>query len=402
MKISTSTWLKFWLLCLTAYLRPLAGNAQTDSMNMDAVYARPFLMDQDKMVALGGYLEANSRYASADGVSEGLSFQARRLTLFMAASIHKHIKFLSEFEFEGGTREIAIEFAAMDVSLHPALNLRGGIVMNPIGGFNQNHDGPRWEFIERPDVSVNLLPATWSNVGFGAYGKAYRQQWVLGYECYLTNGFDASITDNSNGITYLPAAKENKNRFEESSNGKALVTGKLAAKHRRFGEIGFSYMGGIYNNYRASGLTLDNKLRVDVLALDLNTGIKRTNTRLVGEVVVARIETADDYTQQYGNNQVGFFLDIVQPLIRRSIFDWEKAVVNLSLRTDYVDWNIGQFEEDKKEIGEELWAITPSISLRPSGQTIFRINYRYQWQWDILRNPAARTASWLMGFSTYF
>ena len=76
--------------------------------------------------------------------------------------------------------------------------------MNPIGAFNQNHDGPKWEFVERPDVAVNLLPATWSNVGFGLYGKTHKGNWVLGYEAYFTNGFDDSIIDNIENKTFLP------------------------------------------------------------------------------------------------------------------------------------------------------------------------------------------------------
>ena len=114
----------------------------------------------------------------------------------MSASIVKRIKFLSEVEFEEGGKEIAIEFAALDVSLHTALNFRGGIILNPIGAFNQNHDGPKWEFVERPDVAVNLLPATWSNGGFGLYGRASKGNWIFGYEVYVTNGFDNRIIDN--------------------------------------------------------------------------------------------------------------------------------------------------------------------------------------------------------------
>ena len=175
------------------------------SMNMDAVYDRPFLTFDKFPVNLGGYLEANSIYSIEDGLSEGLSFQARRLTLFVSASISKRIKFLTELEFENGTEEIAIEFASMDIALHPLLNLRGGIVLNPIGSFNQNHDGPKWEFVERPDVSTNLLPATFSNAGFGIYGKAYKGDWTLGYEAYLTNGFDTSIINNEEERTFLAA-----------------------------------------------------------------------------------------------------------------------------------------------------------------------------------------------------
>lgn len=371
-------------------------------MNMDAAYNRPFLTTAKMPVALGGYLEANSIYSAEDGVSEGLSFQARRLTIFMSASITKRIKFLSELEFEGGTKEIGIEFAAVDVSFHPLFNFRGGIIMNPIGAFNQNHDGPKWEFVERPDVAVNMLPTTWSNAGFGIFGKTYKRNWVLGYELYLTNGFDNSIIDNEESKTFLPATKENPDRFEESASGRPLVTGKIAIKNRKIGEIGFSYMGGVYNTFEADGLTLDQKRRVDVFAVDINTTIKATGTYIVGEGVFSFIDVPETFTQQYGNRQKGAFIDIVQPILKRKIFDWEDAVLNFSTRFDYVDWNVGTFKETNTDIGDHIFAVSPSISFRPSLQTVFRLNYRYQWQTDILNNPAARAASWLFGFSTYF
>ncbi|MCH7525786.1 MAG: hypothetical protein IIC74_12570 [Bacteroidetes bacterium] len=371
-------------------------------LNMDAVYNRPFLSLKNTPVALGGYLEANSIYSSEDGVSEGLSFQARRLTIFMSATISKRIKFLSEIEFEDGTKEIGIEFAAIDVALHPALNFRGGIIMNPIGGFNQNHDGPKWEFVERPDVAVNLLPATWSNAGFGLYGKTHKDNWILGYEIYLTNGFDNSIIDNEENKTFLPTAKANEERFEESNNGKALFTGKVAIKNRELGEIGFSYMGGVYNKFEEDGLTLDKKRRVDVFAIDFKTTIKKTGTYIVGEAVLIKVDVPDTFTQQYGTKQVGAFIDVVQPILKRKVLDWDNATLNLAARLDFVDWNVGTFNETKTDIGDNLWAITPAISFRPSAQTVFRLNYRYQWQKDILNNSAAKTATWLFGFSTYF
>lgn len=416
MKIFTSIYPK--ALVLGYLLVSIVGNLQaqkldslisripTDTskalLNMDAAYNRPFLTVNKMPVALGGYLEANSFYSSEDGVSEGLSFQARRLTMFMSASITKRIKFLSELEFEDGTKEIGIEFAAMDVAFHPALNFRGGIVMNPIGAFNQNHDGPKWEFVERPDVAVNMLPATWSNAGFGLYGKTYKGNWVFGYEAYLTNGFDNSIIDNEENKTFLPATKENEERFEENNSGKALVTGKIAIKNRKIGEIGFSYMGGVYNKFEEDGLTLDKKRRVDVFAIDLNTTIQKTGTYIVGEVVYTLVDVPNTYTQQFGNKQKGAFVDVVQPIIRRKMFDWENATFNVAVRMDYVDWNVGTFNETNEDIGETLWAVTPAISFRPSSQTVFRLNYRYQWQKDILNNPSARTAAWLFGFSTYF
>lgn len=394
---------------------PFFGSAQkekivnripTDStqnnLNMDAVYDRPFLKFNKVPVALGGYLEANSIYSSTDGVSEGLSFQARRLTMFMSASIYKRIKFLAELEFEDGTKEIGIEFAAMDISLFPLLNFRGGIVMNPIGGFNQNHDGPKWEFIERPDEAVQLLPATWSNVGFGFFGKTHFGNWIAGYEVYITNGFDDSVIDNEENKTYLPASKQNRNRFEESNNGIPLLSGKLAIKNRKIGELGVSYMGGVYNTFKMEGLIVDSKRRLDVFSVDFNSTIKKSGTYLVGEASYILVDVPNTYTQQYGNQQFGAFIDIVQPIIRRKILDWENASLNIAARFDYVDWNIGTFNESNTNIGDQRISITPAISFRPSSQTVLRLNYRYSWDTDIFFNEKSRSASIMFGFSTYF
>ena len=89
--------------------------------------------------------------------------------------------------------------------------MRGGIILNPIGAFNQNHDGPKWEFIDRPISSTEMLPATWSNVGFGIYGKQSKQDFVFAYEAYLTNGFNDKIINNSEGRTHYQLQKIMKN-----------------------------------------------------------------------------------------------------------------------------------------------------------------------------------------------
>ncbi|HEY1032101.1 MAG TPA: hypothetical protein VGD89_10020 [Flavipsychrobacter sp.] len=371
-------------------------------LNMDAVYNRPFLTIGRLPVALGGYVEANWQHLGTDGITEGHQFQMRRFTLFVASSIYKRIKFLSEIEFEDGTKEINIEFAAVDIEFHPLLNLRGGIIMNPIGAFNQNHDGPKWEFVDRPVSATQLLPATWSNVGFGVYGKQFKKDWVFAYEAYLTNGFNDKITNNSEGKTFLPAAKDNKERFEESYNGVPLTTLKAAVRHQKVAEVGVSYMTGIYNKFEDDGLQLDKKRSVNVLAIDGNTVIPRSRTAINAEWAWVFIDVPQTYSQQYGQKQYGGFIDIVQPCYRGRILGFEKSVINISCRLEYVDWNVGSFIETGGNISDDLWGITPSISWRPAPQTVLRLNYKYYNQTDILGNPPGKTAGFQFGFSTYF
>ncbi|MXV15924.1 hypothetical protein [Hufsiella ginkgonis] len=394
-------------LCCRAQINPdllkkPAGDTTGLQLNMDAVYKRPFMNLGKTPVAVGGYVEANYQYLNEDGISEGHQFQMRRFTFFLSSAVNKRIRFLSELEFEDGTREISLEFASVDFELASLLNIRGGIIMNPIGAFNQNHDGPKWEFVDRPISATRLLPATWSNAGFGIFGKQYTGNWVYAYEAYLTNGFDDKIISNSGNRTSLPATKENRERFEESFNGIPLFTGKVALRHKKLGELGLSYMGGIYNKFEEDGLTLDKKRSVRTFALDLNTTLAKTGTFINGEWAWLAVDVPETYTEQFGRKQAGGFVDIVQPLLKRRMLDFPDAVLNAALRLEYADFNQGTFSSTGTNIADHVYSIVPAVSWRPSAQTVLRLNYRYQWKTDLLGNPPARTAGFQAGFSTYF
>ena len=383
-------------------LRRIPKDTTAVQLNMDALYNRPFLQLGKLPVALGGYAEANYQYLQQDGVTEGHQFQMRRVSIFISSSIANRIKFLSEIEFEDGAKEISIEFASLDIEFNPLLNFRGGIVVNPIGSFNQNHDGPKWEFVDRPISSTQMLPATFSNVGFGLYGKKFSKEWLYAYEVYLTNGFDDRIISNAENKTFLPATKENPERFEESFNGSPLLTAKVAVRNNKVGELGLSYMGGVYNKYKDDGLILDIKRRVTIFAVDFNTTVSATKTFINGEWAWVKVDVPDTYTEQFGEKQQGGFIDFVQPIFKKAVFGFEKSVINAALRLEYVDWNKGKFRSTGTNIADHVFSVVPAISWRPTAQTVLRLNYRYNWQKDILGNPPSKLAGFQFGLATYF
>ncbi|GGB21952.1 hypothetical protein [Puia dinghuensis] len=400
----------------SSLLRTHDTDTTKKGLAMDAIYDRPFLKLGKLPVSIGGYVESNWQYASTSGITVGNQFQFRRFSLFVASSISKRIKFLSEIEYENDPSgdpdqakkgpEFEIEYAALDIELHPLLNLRGGMIVNPIGSFNQNHDGPKWEFTDRPIAMTQMLPATWNNTGFGIYGKHYRKNWMFGYEIYLTGGFNDSIIDNTQGKTFLPAAKSNTSRFTSSASGEPLITAKLSARNNNIGELGLSYMGGVYNTWRVEGTPVDDKRSVRVLDVDFNTVLPATRTALTTEWAWVFVDIPPNYTQQYSNRQFGGFADIVQPVIRGKILDWENAVVNLAVRLEYVDWNVGKFTSTGTRMYNDLWSIMPGISFRPTQQTVLRFNYRHQHQRDITGNTIGatigNTGEFNFGISTYF
>ncbi|MES2778638.1 MAG: hypothetical protein V4651_01955 [Bacteroidota bacterium] len=415
MKIFISNYNIVALIMLLALASPSIAQTDTSSvlkripidsskakLNMDAIYNRPFLTAGKLPVAIGGYLEANTQYMQTDGITDGFSFQMRRMTLFLSSTIAKKIKFFSEIEFEDGTKEINIEFAAIDMEFHPLLNLRGGIILNPIGAFNQNHDGPRWDFIDRPISATTILPATLSNVGFGLHGKYFTGKWVLGYEAYLSNGFDDGVISNTQNRTSLAAGKVNPDRFEESNSGLPMFTGKLAVRNRKLGEIGISGMRGVFNKWRADGIVLDTKRYATALAFDFNTSLLRNRLSIIGEVAKVYVDVPSTYDPSYGKEQFGGFIDIVGTVMQREMLGWEKAKINAGVRLEYADYNQGKFTETNGNIGDHVWAVVPGIAFRPVGTTVLRFNYRYQEETDLLGNAPSHTGVIQFGFSTYF
>ena len=161
-------------------------------------------------------------------------------------------------------------------------------------------------------------------------------------------------------------------------------------------------MGGVYNKFEDDGLVFDERRRVDVFALDFNTTIPLLDLWINTEWAWVNVDVPESYSQQYGGKQRGGFVDFVQPVIRRTIIGFEKSVLNAALRVEYVDWNVGTFQETGGNIAENLWAVVPGVSFRPTPQTVFRINYRRQWQKDLLGNPPSNTVAIQVGISSYF
>ncbi|MEO6165943.1 MAG: hypothetical protein ABIO46_08455 [Chitinophagales bacterium] len=386
----------------SAFIKHIPVDSSTQKLNMDALYNRPGLSFGKLPIAIGGYLEANTQYASTDGTSDGFSFQFRRMSIFLSSTIGKRIKFLSEIEFEDGTEEINLEYASMEIEFHPLVNLNMGIILNPIGSFNQNHDGPKWDFIDRPISSTTIIPATLANVGFGLHGKYFVRSWVLGYEAYLTNGFNDEIISNTDNRTSLAAGKSDPEKFEESNSGIPMFTGKIAVRNRKIGELGISFMTGVYNKWKEDGIVLDEKRNASVAAIDFSTSQLKNRLIITTEVAKVFVDVPDSYSQSFGSRQFGGFLDVVGTIVQHKLLGWENAKINLVTRLEYADYNQGKFSDTGGNISDDVWAVVPGVSFRPVGSTVLRFNYRYELHQDLLGNPPSKTGVIQFGFASYF
>jgi hypothetical protein len=150
-------------------------------------------------VSIGGYgeiLYQNFSGSREDGSASGLTptIDVARAVLYFGYKFDAHFVFNSEIEYEhavtasdkGGEAEV--EFAYLDwLSRSKAFNLRAGLMLIPVGLINQLHEPPVFLGARRTDVETVILPSTWREIGFGAWGDA----GPFSYRLYLVNGLNA-------------------------------------------------------------------------------------------------------------------------------------------------------------------------------------------------------------------
>ena len=361
------------------------------------VYNRPFLASVGR-TAIGGYLEGNTNYFQ-DGVSEGFSTELRRFNIFLFSSIGARIRIISELEFEHGTEEIKLETALLDFQINPSFVLRGGVLLPPIGAFNVNHDSPRWDIVERPLVSTEIIPATLSEVGFGAHGRLFPRGVTLTYDVYLTNGLGTGVVLNDHGRTRLASGKD-EGLVAEDNNGRPSLSGRIGVRRDALGELGLSYYGGPYNTYRSEGVQIDERRDVHLAALDLTTEVRSVTLR--GELAFAWIEVQPDLREVFGERQWGFHLDAAVPVWRPRIRALTGAVVNGVLRLERVDYNRGTFSSTGASIGDAVTAVVLGASFHPAAGTVLKANYRREWIRDLQGNATVHRGGFQFGLATYF
>jgi hypothetical protein len=378
---------------------PLLAQATPDStMAQDGIFDRPFIGGVAN-TSVGGYVEGNTNYFVQDGVTEGFSMELRRFNIFLYSSISARVRFLSELEFEHGTEEIGLETALVDFVVSPKLVLRAGIVLPPIGYLNQNHDSPKWDFVDRPLVTTGIIPSTLSEVGAGVYGKSASGGFILSYDAYVTNGIGESVVGNDTGRTDIASGKSEE-AFGEDNNGSPALSGRLAARRPGLGEVGVAYYGGYYNSFRLEGEEVDERRWLGIAALDFGASVGPAEVR--GELALATIDVPPGLADLHGDRQWGGYVDIVAPVWRPALSGYDAAVLSAGVRFEHVDFNDGVFSSTGEDINEDVTALVPTLAFRPTPGTVFRVNYRYQWARDFVGNRAARLAGWQIGFATYF
>jgi len=192
-----------------------AAQADTSTYGLGAAASKVYRTDQG--VSFGGYGEF--RY---ENPKEGIpTADFARGVLYTGYKFNDRVLFNSELEVEHGTTEVggavSLEFAYLDYLLHPAANVRAGLVLLPMGLINEQHEPTAYFGARRPEVEDRILPTTWSEIGAGVFGDS----GPFTYRGYVVTGL------NSTRFTAEDALHEGKQAGSEAAAHDLAVTGRL-------------------------------------------------------------------------------------------------------------------------------------------------------------------------------
>lgn len=353
------------------------------------VYDKPFLTRLGGRTAIGGYAEAHARWERVDGRRDAAGFEAKRFNIFTNTRVSDFVRIGAELEFEDGGREVKLEYAAIDVRIHPSLTLRGGMLLSPLGRFNLAHDSPLNEFTDRPLVSTELLGVALSEPGVGVLGQfGFARSARLTYELYATNGFHDGLITESEAGTRIPLGRGN---FEDN-NGSPAFVGRLAVSPRVGYEIGVSAHRGAYNLFDDEGVRVDARRDLSIVVLDAEARV--LGVQLGGEAAAASIDVPPGLSGIYASAQRGVYVDAVLPFGRGWVRTMPASTFAAKVRYDHVDF-------DADRVGQTSSQVSLGMNFRPTEDSALKLDYVRGRGRDEFNNLAEH-AFLLFSIATYF
>lgn len=352
------------------------------------VYDKPYLTTILGRTAVGGYAEAHARWHQVDGITEEAGFIARRFNLFASSSISDWVRFGAEVEFEDGGEEVVLEFAAIDVRIHPSLTLRGGMLLSPLGRFNLSHDSPLNEFTDRPLPSTDIIGVALSEPGIGVLGTVPLGAGRFTYEVYAVNGFDDGLIVESEAGTRIPAGADN---LEDGNRSPAFV-GRLAWSPSLSLEIGASAHHGAWNTWSADGLHLDRRRDLTIVVGDFDAAL--AGFRMAGEVVSARIDLPPSLDGLYASRQRGMWAEVLRDFGRGWIATVPGSFFSAGVRWESADFDAGIAGDHVRQ-----WQL--GVNFRPTAETALKLSWLRGTSYDRFNN-AAEHAGLRFSLATYF
>jgi hypothetical protein len=272
--------------------------------------------DSDSKLTIGGYGQIDFNKPVEKETFQNGTLDVHRFVLLFAYSLSDRLKMVSEIEIEH-VNEVYVEQAFLNYRLTDFMNLRGGLMLIPMGIVNEYHEPPTFNGVERPNVDKFLVPSTWREIGAGISGNITAAS--IRYQAYLVNGFNG----------YDGVAKFNGKNGLRGGRQKAaesyLSSPNYAFKLDYFGirglKIGLSSYFGSSQSVLYDGLDKDDEnalltadssvINTAMLGVDLRYNIGGFQTR--SQLIYNSINNVEEYNtftgSDVGSSMLGYYIE---------------------------------------------------------------------------------------------
>ncbi|WP_179349553.1 porin [Winogradskyella pacifica] len=235
-------------------------------------------------VTVGGYGEITYNQPEADNGE----LDVQRLVLLFGYKFNDRVQFVTEVELEH-VEEIFVEQAFVQYSLTDNVNLRGGLMLVPMGITNEYHEPTTFNGVERPSIDKSIVPTTWREIGFGVSGRL--DNVSLRYQAYVFNGFKSV-----NGSKVLGGSNGLRNGRQKGIQS-TVDSPNFAAKLDYYGLPGLRLgLSGYFGRTQAEDEIEDidgTSVGISMIGLDARYAYKRFTAR--GQFIHASISDTEDY-----------------------------------------------------------------------------------------------------------
>lgn len=259
-------------------------------------------------LTIGGYGQVDYNQPEGDNGT----LDVHRLVLLLGYKFSDRVQFVTEIEYEH-VEEVFIEQAFLSYSLNDNLNIRGGLMLVPMGIVNEYHEPTTFNGVERPNVDKSIVPSTWREIGIGLSGKF--NEASLRYQAYIFNGF-ASV----NGTKVL-GGKDGLRNGRQKGAESTINTPNFSTKLDYYGITGLRLgLSGYFGRTQAEddlndidGADVD----ITMVGLDARYSNKRFSAR--GQYIQAVLSDTDKYNALYeadlGSELKGWYAEMAYNLL---------------------------------------------------------------------------------------
>jgi hypothetical protein len=294
-----------------------------------------------------------------------------RLVIGWEYEFTSELRVEGEVDFEHAATEIELEEAVLEYDLTPALSLRAGSLLMPMGPLNEFHEPPLYYSVERPYVQSYVIPSTWQEAGVGLAGQTSGGN--AAYRAYLTAGLDAT------GFSAMKGLRGGRTHAAESKADDLAGIGRVEVSPSPGLRLAASgYYGGA--DQRTPGL---GSVGVTLLAADARW--QRSGLDLRGTLAWAGIDGADSVRaavgETVGKGILGWYAEAAYDLLRRANGEGGGRALVLFGRYERIDTNNATPPGFAPAPGADRRVLTTGAAYYPVEQVAFKADFEH-WEDD--------------------